>query len=52
MDSNARYLNRRKKRDLDGTELGTCLTIEDVKRHMDRKAKYTNLMYFHVSGVQ
>ena len=49
MDSNAKYLNRRKLWDLDGTEFRTCYTIADINKHIDRKVKYTNLKYFFMS---
>ena len=49
MDSNARFLNRRKLWDLDGTEYNKCFTIPQVDSIISRNIKYTKLEYFMMS---
>ena len=49
MDSNSKYLDRRKLWDLQGTEFKRCAILDEVKDHMDRKVSYKKLQYFFMS---
>ena len=48
-DSNAKYLNRRKLWDLDGTRYERTYTLEQVDSFIDRDMEYRNLNYFLIS---
>ena len=45
----AKYLDRRKLWDLDGTEYKKCYTLNQVSHVVDRKIEYRNLKYFLIS---
>ena len=49
MDSNSKYLDRRKLWDLDGTEHKKCYTLSQVSRVVERNIEYRNLKHFLIS---
>ena len=49
MDSNSKYLIRRKLWDLDGTEFRKCYTLSQVKNIVTETTNYKNLKYFLIS---
>ena len=49
MDSNSKYLDRRKLWDLNGTEFKRCGDLKKVNEHIDRKVLFTQLKYFFIS---
>ena len=49
MDSNSKYLDRRKLWDLQGTEFKRCGVLEEVEEHIDRKILFSKLQYFFMS---
>ena len=49
MDSNEKYLDKRKLWDLDGTKYEKTYTLEQVSQSIDRDVNYKNLKYFLIS---
>ena len=49
MDSNSKYLVRRKLWDLDGTEFRKCYTLSQVKNIITETVNYSKLKYFLIS---
>ena len=49
MDSNGKYLDKRKLWDLDGTKYEKTFTLDEVSNVVDRDIQYNKLKYFFIS---